>query len=66
MSVNKDLVNINVKGLCPVFNIEGKKCVILTHQMISVSISLLKKKVSVLDNYRYEILGAIDILLTGI
>lgn len=66
LSPNKETNNTNAKNLCPVFDVEGKKYILLTHQMTSVPVSLLKKKVCVLDNYRYEILGAIDLLLTGI
>jgi len=40
--------------------------VLLTHQMTSVPCSTLKNKVTSLEHYRYEILGAIDLLLTGI
>lgn len=56
----------NVKGLCPIFDVEGKDYILLTHQMTSVPISLLKKESGTLENYRYQILGAIDILITGI
>jgi len=66
LSLNKETNNTNVKNLCPVFDIEGENYILLTHQMTSVPYSLLKKKVGSLENYRYEILGAIDILLTGI
>ncbi len=66
LSLNKETNNTNAKNLCPIFNIEGKKYILLTHQMTSVPASLLKKDTGSLEKYRYEILGAIDILLTGI
>jgi len=66
LSLNKATNNTNAKSLCPVFEIEGKNYILLTHQMTSVPFSLLKKKAGSLEKHRYEILGAIDILLTGI
>ena len=66
LSLDKTTNNTNAKNLCPVFDIEGKNYILLTHQMTSVPASLLKNNTGSLDKYRYEILGAIDILLTGI
>jgi len=66
LSLDKETNNTNAKNLCPVFDIEGKNYILLTHQMTSVPASLLKKNAGSLKKYRYEILGAIDILLTGI
>ncbi|HHJ34681.1 MAG TPA: plasmid maintenance protein CcdB [Gammaproteobacteria bacterium] len=66
LSTQKALNNINAKKLCPVIEIDEKTFVLLTHQMTSVPCSILKKKVTTLEHYRYEILGAIDLLLTGI
>ena len=66
LSLDKTTNNTNAKNLCPVFDIEGKNYILLTHQMTSVPVSLLKNNAGSLDKYRYEILGAIDILLTGI
>jgi len=66
LSLNKETNNTNAKKLCPIFDIEGKKYILLTHQMTSVPCSLLKKSFGSLENNRYEILGAMDILLTGI
>ena len=66
LSLDKATNNTNAKNLCPVFDIEGKNYILLTHQMTSVPVSLLKNNTGSLDKYRYEILGAIDILLTGI
>ena len=54
------------ENLCPVLNIEGKKFILLTHQMTTIPISLLKKKERSLVKYRTEIISAIDFLITGI
>jgi toxin CcdB len=66
LSSQKTLNNINAKKLCPVIEINEDAFILLTHQMTSVPRTALKKKVATLKQYRYEILGAIDLLLTGI
>ncbi len=66
LSSQKALNNINAKKLCPVIEINEGAFILLTHQMTSVPRSALKKKITTLEEYRYEILGAIDLLLTGI
>lgn len=66
VSTQKALNNLNAKKLCPVIEIDGNTFVLLTHQITSVPCSILKKKVTTLEHYRYDILGAIDLLLTGI
>ncbi len=66
LSSQKALSNTNAKKLCPIIEIEEGMFVLLTHQMTSVPCSALKKKVTSLEQYRYEILGAVDLLLTGI
>lgn len=66
LTASKETNNKTAKGLCPVLEIDGKDYVLLTHQMTSVPVSLLKNELLIIDNYRYEILGAIDLLLTGI
>ncbi len=66
LSPHKTLNNTNAKKLCPVLKFENASFVLLTHQMTSVPRAVLKKKVTSLEKDRYEILGAIDLLLTGI
>lgn len=66
LSAYETLSDTNAKKLCPVIEIKKKNFVLLTHQMTSVPKSILKKKVTSLEASRYEILGAIDMLLTGI
>ena len=66
LSPQKTLNNINAKKLCPIIEIDEGVFVLLTHQMTSIPYSALKKEVTSLENYRYDILTAIDLLLTGI
>ena len=66
LSPHKTLNNTNAKKLCPVLEIENDSFVLLTHQMASVPGSILKNEITSLEKDRYEILGAIDLLLTGI
>ena len=66
LTTSKETNKKIAKGLCPVLEIDGKDYVLLTHQMTSVPVSLLKSELMIIDNYRYEILRAIDLLLTGI
>jgi toxin CcdB len=56
----------NAKKLCPTVDIESNKFVLLTHQMTSVPRNILKTEVTSFENYRYEIIDAIDMLITGI
>jgi len=56
----------DVERLCPVIPIRGKNFVLLTHQMTSVPVAILTKEEMSLEEYRYEILDAIDMLITGI
>ncbi len=54
------------ESLCPIININGKKYILLTHQITSVSVSFLEAvEISALEN-KDEILPAIDFLVTGI
>jgi len=52
--------------LCPVVKIHGKSFALLTHQMASVPVSLLKKRECSLSGSRTEIISAIDFLVTWI
>ena len=53
-------------NLCPTIKIKNKNYALLTHQLTSVSTSLLKKNECSLISNRDEIIGAIDFLITGI
>ena len=66
LSAQATLHNLNAKRLCPTIEIDAGIFVLLTHQMTSVPCSVLKNKVTSLEHYRYDILAAIDLLLTGI
>lgn len=67
LSPYKDLDKTDAKKLCPIVQISDiGKFVLLTHQMTSVPRAILKTEVASLENYRYEILGAVDMLLSGI
>ena len=57
----------DAKKLCPIIELNSEgSFVLLIHQITSIPKSTLKTKVTSLENYRYEILGAVDILLSGI
>lgn len=60
------LNNTDAKRLCPVMSLEEGSFVLLTHQMTSVPKSILKTEVASLENFRYDILAAIDMLISGI
>jgi len=66
LSPYNSLIKNNVKRLCPKIEITKKPYILLTQQMTSVPRSILTKKVASLEKFRYEILGAIDLLITGI
>ncbi len=63
---HESLNGSEVERLCPVISIRGKDHVLLTHQMTSVPVSILSQEDLSLEDYRYEILDAIDMLITGI
>ena len=60
------LNNIEVERLCPVIPVNGSDYVLLSHQLTSVPISILSKEEGSIESFRYEILNAIDMLITGI
>ena len=60
------LHNTEVERLCPVISINGSDYVLLSHQLTSVPISVLSKEEISIESFRYEILDAIDMLITGI
>lgn len=66
LSPHNVLKKTNAEKLCPIIVIDEEQFVLLTHQMTSMPKSMLKKKVTTLENYRYDILSAIDFLITGI
>ncbi len=66
LSAHEALNNTDAKCLCPVIHLDEGNFVLLTHQMTSVPKSILKAEVASLENFRYEILAAIDMLISGI
>lgn len=56
----------DAKKLCPIIQIKGKDFVLLTHQITTVPASFLASKIDQIDDFRPEIISAIDLLLTGI
>lgn len=52
--------------LCPTVSIDGEEYILVTNQMTTVPKSILKSEVDSLEHYRYQIIDAIDILITGI
>lgn len=55
-----------VKPLMPVLEVEGERFVMLTPQMAGIPKSELGPPVARVEQYRFEIIAAIDFLLTGI
>lgn len=55
-----------IRGLYPVFTIGGETLVMLTAQIAGVSPAVLGERVASLAACRHEIIGALDILITGV
>lgn len=66
LSPHEALKNTDVKRLCPLICLDDGDFVLMTHQMTSVPKSILHTEVTSLENFRYEILSAIDILISGV
>ena len=60
------LNNNEAKKLCPVIHLDEGDFVLLTHQITSVPKSIINDEVTSLENFRYEILAAVDMLTSGI
>jgi len=56
----------SAQKLCPIIEVEGEDLVLLSHQMTSVPRSILKTEVVSIESYRYQILEALDMLISGI
>jgi len=52
--------------LHPVFDVEGTQHILATHLASAVGIEDLGRKIGSLANQRYDILNALDVLLTGV
>jgi toxin CcdB len=55
-----------VKNLMPVFAIDGKPYAMITPQLAGVQRKILGARVAELMDHRDEIVGALDLLITGI
>ena len=66
LTPHKNRNKMDVERLCPVIPVDKGTYVLLTHQMTSVPTSILKTEVRTVEEFRYEILGAIDMLISGI
>lgn len=62
----KNVSNDIAKGLCPVFEIEKRAYVLMTHQMTSVPLANLQSEVASMTAFRNEIVSAIDMIVTGV
>ena len=60
------LKNRPIRGLYPTFMVGGQPLVMLTAQIAGVSPTLLGERVASLAEHRHEIIGALDIFITGV
>jgi len=66
LSPYAELRNNEAKKLCPVIRLDDSEFVLLTNQITSVPKSILKTEVASLENFRYKIFAAVDMLISGI
>lgn len=52
--------------LCPVIPLDEGEFALLTHQLTSVPVTILKNPITNLETFRDEVISAIDLLITGI
>lgn len=58
--------NMAMTTLTPEFEVEGKKFILMTPQMAGISVKDIGAEVVSAESRRYDILAAIDLLITGI
>ena len=56
---------LQASRLQPVFSVEDRKVVMVTHLASAVSVKMLKRRVASLDGERTAILNALDMLIRG-
>lgn len=66
LAPHQALKNTAAKRLSPIIPLQEGNFVLLTHQLTSVPKSMLKTEVASLEKFRYDILAAIDMLISGI
>jgi toxin CcdB len=54
-----------IKDLHPIVEINGERCVLVTHQITSILQRNLRRPIASLIGYRDEITRALDLLFTG-
>lgn len=54
------------ESLCPIISIQEKNFALLTHQITSVPVSMLREKALSAESIRNDIVAAIDFVVTGI
>jgi toxin CcdB len=64
--LDRELVPNPVKGLHPVFGIEGREMLLATHAAAAMSRNHLGEPLLSLEPQRYAILNALDFLITGV
>ena len=62
----KQFKNQVMSRLSPEINFNGQKLVLLTPQLSSVPIGLLKKQAGSLHSFRDEIIASLDFAITGV
>jgi toxin CcdB len=55
-----------IKNLTPVLDVDGQKFIMLVPQLAGISLEDLGPEVASAAQYRNEIIGALDFLITGI
>ncbi|MFA7555901.1 MAG: CcdB family protein [Spongiibacteraceae bacterium] len=62
----KDFKNKKMQGLTPELNYDGEQLLLLTPQIASIPVKLLKNPVGSLSHFRDEIIAAMNFAITGI
>lgn len=65
LSASKNSSLLAISHLCPTLTIQGEPFTLLTQQMTNVPVSALSMPVVEADQYRNDIIAAIDFLITG-
>ena len=66
LGIKSALRNEVMDRLTPEVSYDGEELLILTPQMSSVPVSILKKPLGSLSHFRDEIIGSLDFAVTGI
>ncbi len=59
-------ISQRVEGLMPEVELDGKKFTIFMYESGAVPVQSLGNKIASLDGHRYELIRAVDILVSGI